>query len=71
MRMAITLEIIKRSKIDKGVFFEIGSDNGTQNNTLILAVLKWKSSSVWVDIKELIFDHKKSKRLIFIKRICH
>ena len=61
----ITLEIIKRINIDKGVFFEIGSDNGTQNNTLILAALKWKG--VWVDIKELIFDHKKSKRLIFIK----
>ena len=35
----ITLEIVRRLNIKKGVFFEFGCDNGTQNNTLILIIL--------------------------------
>ena len=59
----ITLEIVRRLNIKRGVFFEFGCDNGTQNNTLILAALKWKG--VWIDAIKLIFDHTRSNRLAY------
>ena len=41
MRMDF-LEIIKRLGIKKGVFAELEPGNGTENNTICLAALKWK-----------------------------
>lgn len=62
----ITIEIVKRLKIKKGIFVEIGSGTGLQNNTLILSSMRW--SGVWVDVEGPIVDVKKSKRLKFIKK---
>ena len=62
----ITLEIVKRLKLTKGIFLEIGCDDGTQNNTLILAANKWKG--IWIDMKNLAFEYKKSKKLVFFKK---
>jgi hypothetical protein len=61
----ITIEIVKRLNIKKGIFCEIGSDTGLQNNTLILAAMGW--SGIWIDALDLAIDHKKLKRLKFIK----
>lgn len=62
----ITLEIVKRLKIGKGVFLEIGCDNGLQNNTLVLASIGWKG--IWADTKDLAFNFKNKKRLAFFKQ---
>ena len=62
----ITLEIIRRLKVDVGTFLEIGSGNGLQNNTLILSALGWKG--IWADIKDVIIDIKNLKKLIYFKK---
>lgn len=43
----ITLEILKRIGIEKGVFIEFGVGTGLENNTLVLAALGW--TGFWVD----------------------
>jgi hypothetical protein len=43
----ITLEIMKRIGINRGVFAEFGVGNGMENNTLVLAALGW--TGFWVD----------------------
>lgn len=43
----ITLEIIRRIGIERGVFTEFGVGNGLENNTLVLAALGW--TGFWVD----------------------
>ncbi len=62
----ITLEIIRRMKINNGIFCEIGCGNGLENNTLILAALGWKGT--WFDTRDLAFNYKENKRLKFIKK---
>ena len=61
----LTLEIIKRLGINKGVFAELGPGNGTENNTICLAALKWKG--FWVGSEDLKFKYKNSKNFSFIK----
>ena len=61
----ITLEIIKRIGIKKGVFAEFGAGNGLENNTIILASLKWKG--FWVGSEDIKFKYNNSKNFQFIK----
>ena len=61
----ITLEIIKRLKIDKGVFGELGVGKGIENNTLILASLGWKG--FWVGGEDLRFKFKNNFNFHFKK----
>jgi len=61
----ISLEIVKRLNIKKGIFCEIGCDTGLQNNTLILASLLW--NGIWIDKSDLVIDYNKFKRLKFFK----
>ena len=61
----ITLEIIKRIGIKKGVFAEFGPGNGLENNTIILASLKWKG--FWVGSEDIKFKYNNSKNFQFIK----
>tara|TARA_B100000886_G_C20416712_1_gene489599 strand:- start:1423 stop:2292 length:870 start_codon:yes stop_codon:yes gene_type:complete len=55
-------EIIKRLKIEKGNFIELGVGNGSQNNSLNLLAQGWKG--IWIGNEELIF--KPGKNLKFI-----
>ena len=61
----LTLEIIKRLGIKKGVFAELGPGNGTENNTICLAALKWKG--FWIGSEDLKFKYNNSKNFSFIK----
>ena len=61
----ITLEIVKRLGIKKGVFAEFGPGNGTENNTIILAALKWKG--FWVGSENLAFKYNPSQNFQFLK----
>ena len=61
----ITLEIIRRLNIDKGVYAEFGVGDGLENNTLILAALGWRG--FWVGGDELAFSYTASPRFSYIK----
>ena len=61
----ITLEIIKRLGIKKGVFAELGPGNGLENNTIILAALKWKG--LWIGSEDLLFKYNNSTNFQFFK----
>lgn len=63
----ITLEILRRIGVDKGVFAEFGVGNGSENNTLILLASGWKG--FWVGGEDLIFNHAQAApRFSFLKR---
>ena len=61
----ITLEILRRLKLDSGVALEIGSGDGTENNSLILLAAGWRC--IWIDQVEprylAEFDHSRLKFL--------
>ena len=38
----ITIEILKRLKMGKGFFLELGVGDGTENNSLLLLAMGWK-----------------------------
>ena len=61
----ITFEILRRMRIDTGVFAEYGVGNGVENNTLSLAALGW--SGLWVGAGDLAFETNpgRSDRLNF------
>ncbi len=61
----ITLEIIRRLGIQNGFFAEFGVGNGLENNTLILAALKWRG--FWVGGDDLDFSYKETKRFLYLK----
>ena len=61
----ITLEIIKRMGIKKGIFAEFGAGDGTENNTICLAALGWKG--FWVGSENLKFKYKNSENFCYIK----
>ena len=61
----ITLEIIKRIGIEKGVYAEFGCGNGYENNTIALAALGWKG--FWVGGVDLRFKYKNTKNFNFNK----
>jgi len=61
----ITLEVIKRLKIEKGFFAEFGVGNGCENNTLSLLGIDW--SGFWCGGEELLFSTDNSKRLFYSK----
>lgn len=62
----ITLEILRRLGIDPGIALEIGSGDGTENNTLVLLASGWKCA--WVDLVSPSFDPELDReRLRFIK----
>lgn len=61
----ITLEIIRRLGIQKGVFAEFGVANGLENNTIVLGGLGWKG--FWVGGENLAFDPGPLKRLSYIR----
>ncbi len=62
---SITIEILKRIKINKGRFIEFGVGNGIENNTLILLALGWKG--MWFGGEELILNPNNSNKLRFKK----
>lgn len=64
----ITLEILKRAKDEcrNQFFLEIGSGDGTQNNTLALAALGW--GGVWVDGAPLHYRLPDQSRVSFYQR---
>jgi hypothetical protein len=61
----ITIEIVRRLKIDKGSFAEFGVGDGSENNTICLLGMNWRG--FWVGGEDLIFDEKKSNRLYYEK----
>jgi len=61
----ITLEIIKRMGIKKGVFAEFGAGDGTENNTICLAALGWKG--FWVGGDDLKFNYNDSENFSYRK----
>lgn len=61
----LTLEIVRRLGIEKGVFAELGVGTGVENNTLVLLSRGWRG--FWIGVEELAFDPNKSKRLHFIR----
>lgn len=61
----VTLEIIKRMKIDDGVFAEFGVGDGTENNTLILRALGWRG--FWVGGEELILNINHHAHFTYLK----
>lgn len=61
----ITLEILKRIGIDKGVYGEFGCGNGYENNTLALVAAGWKG--FWVGGVDLRFKYKNTKNFNFNK----
>jgi hypothetical protein len=54
----ITLEIVRRLGLTKGVYAEFGVGNGLENNTLILAACGWRG--FWVGGEDLVFDYSKA-----------
>jgi hypothetical protein len=50
----ITLEILRRIGLSRGVFVEFGVGNGLENNTLALAAAGW--SGCWVGGEDLAFN---------------
>lgn len=62
----ITLEIIKRIGIEKGVYGEFGCGNGYENNTIALAATGWKG--FWVGGVDLRFKYKNTKNFNFDKK---
>jgi hypothetical protein len=61
----ITIEIVRRLGIEKGVYAEFGVGNGSENNTLILAAMKWKG--FWVGGQDVLFPFDAVKGFHFIK----
>ncbi len=63
----ITLEIMRRIGIKKGIFAEFGVGNGTENNTLILVASGWRG--FWIGGEELVFNYSLAPtRFSFFKR---
>jgi len=62
----ITLEILRRmGLLGDGTYAEIGVGNGTENNTLILALLGWRG--FWIGDRDLVFDYRPSARFRYYK----
>ena len=61
----ITLEIIRRLKIENGFFAEFGVGNGFENNTLVLVALGW--NGFWVGNQDLEFNYSPSRKFVFVK----
>ncbi len=62
----ITLEILRRiGALKGGTYAEFGVGNGTENNTLILAMLGWKG--FWVGGEKLAFNYRPSPHFTFFK----
>lgn len=61
----ITLEIVNRLGITKGIFMEFGVGNGMENNTLVLLSLGW--SGYWFGGQDLDFNSDNSEKLTFKK----
>lgn len=62
----ITLEILRRMNLDSGVALEIGSGDGTENNTLILLAAGWRC--VWIDqVEPRFMTEIDPTRLKFLK----
>jgi hypothetical protein len=67
----ILLEILKRIKKNNGSFIEIGvggfvTNNGTENNTIILLMLGWKG--IWIDSQKIDINLNENSRLKFVKK---
>ena len=61
----ITMEIVKRLGIDKGVYAEFGVGTGIENNTLILAALGW--TGYWVGGEYLEFNYSQATKFAYVK----
>jgi hypothetical protein len=59
----IVLEILRRLKLERGTFLELGVGDGLENNTLILLSLGW--SGAWLEGGELAFTP--GERLAFVQ----
>lgn len=63
----ITLEILRRLRINAGTAIEIGSGDGTENNSLVLLASGWKCA--WVDLVTPAFDPEINRsRLRFVRK---
>ena len=67
----ILMEILNRLQIKKGTFLEVGvcglnSNNGTENNTIILLMMGW--NGVWIDGVDLDLKLSDKGKLKFIKK---
>jgi len=62
----ITLEILQRLNVYKGVYAEIGVGNGLENNTLILAAMGWKG--FWVGNEDLAFSYTSTNNFNHLKK---
>lgn len=61
----ILLEIIRRMRIEKGYYLELGVGDGMENNTLILAALGWKG--FWIGSEKLKFEYYPSSKFFYLK----
>ncbi len=61
----ITIEILKRLKMGKGFFLELGVGDGTENNSLLLLAMGWKG--IWVGGNDLAVNIKNNNKLRFYK----
>jgi hypothetical protein len=65
----ITLEILRRMGVQRGVFAEFGVGDGLENNTLLLAACRWRG--FWVGGEDLAFDPNvgglKNKNFSYLK----
>ena len=61
----ITLEILKRINLEKGVFTEFGVGDGLENNSIILLMQGWKGA--WFGGENIVLDTSKSLKLKFQK----
>ena len=50
----VTLEIIKRLGLERGVFLELGVGDSLENNTLVLLSIRWRGA--WIGGRNLAFD---------------
>ena len=62
----ITLEIIDRIGLKKGVYAEFGVGDGSENNTLILIANRWKG--FWVGSEKLFFNYDgRLKNFVYLR----
>jgi hypothetical protein len=60
----LTLEILRRLKLEKGTFAEFGVGDGSENNTLVLIAHGWKG--FWVGGSSLFFNYADQyKRFVY------
>jgi hypothetical protein len=60
----LTLEILRRLKIDKGTFIEFGVGTGLENNTIVLLAMGWRG--VWIGGQTMDFPYRPNDDFMFL-----